>query len=509
MARNRQLDFTLSDNREYICPPDQGGGLYRRDRNTGSPVGDGQKLKQWGGPDWSAVDVWTEMAARLHERLKKAKRRGTQVDDRVVLIRKDSYSHDTDDDFLTVTPLARQGFLLATGNLIGSVVRREQDGNIAGRVNVGSRFGDVFLRHIISDADGFVRIKDLGGERHDTGYEWLLDYLWNIKFRAAFRLGLPKCYCSKSERLVGVRGEIDPVDFYGYEIRGNGRCVYRELSYDNPATELFAIAWRTLKRQNASRSFCSLTTQIYQTILQAVNGGSRKRSELLSAKPFGNALYAKYNELIELSKVVLERGSSDFAADSQMDALLFDVSMLFEYYIRKLLRRNGFRLVNKEHDFYRVPTCALKGSPLRKLIPDLVFETDNGVAIFDVKYKYFKEDEGVDREDVFQLHTYIGQYGNDKLIKACGFIYPILESRWHDMRQNNDGKVILSAPLRQQGQEIPFHVAFLVIPDSENQSAKLNDVEFAKRIDPWVRRFVSQLGACTSSVSNDGGNFSL
>lgn len=494
----RQLDFRFEDNRSYVYRPGIDGGLHRWDVDDASAPC--QKVKRWGGADWSTAEVWTNLANLLRDRLSALRERKTNAGDKIVVVRTGGYSHDTDDDFLTITPLAQKGFSIETGNLIGTVIRREPDGTVAGEVSIGSRFGDGFLRYIISDADGFVRLKNFGGADQSAGYEWLLDYLWNATLRSAFRLGLPKCYCTKSERLVGVRGGVDPVDFYGYELRGNVRCSFREMSYDNPAAELFVAAWRTLRCRNASRSFCPLTTQIYQAFLQAVCGGSRKRSELLGVKPFSNAFYAEYNKLIALSKIVLRRGSSDFSSDNQTDALLFDVAMLFEYYIRKLLKRNGFRLILKEHELYRVPTCALTGSAYRKLIPDLVFEVGDGVGVFDVKYKYFKGDEGVAREDVFQLHTYIGQYGNDKEVRTCGFIYPISESRWRNFRGKDLEQVVLSAPLCQQGREIPFHVAFLVVPDCGSQAEDCTDVEFAKKIEPWVGRLVNQL---TESVHID------
>ena len=72
---------------------------------------------------------------------------------------------------------------------------------------------------------------------------------------------------------------------------------------------------------------------------------------------------------------------------------------------------------------------------------------------------------GVKCEDLFQLHTYIGQYGNGTSIKECGFVYPISEERW--VAPNLDKtQGLISDVIRQQGQDIPFHVIFLKIPDN-------------------------------------------
>ena len=44
--------------------------------------------------------------------------------------------------------------------------------------------------YIIADADGFLEMEDYGGEEKGD-YEWLLVYLWLIKLKRAYRLGLP------------------------------------------------------------------------------------------------------------------------------------------------------------------------------------------------------------------------------------------------------------------------------------------------------------------------------
>ncbi|MGE9715701.1 5-methylcytosine restriction system specificity protein McrC, partial [Escherichia coli] len=58
----------------------------------------------------------------------------------------------------------------------------------------------------------------------------------------------------------------------------------------------------------------------------------------------------------------------------------------------------------------------------------------------------------------------IGQYGNIAAIKGCGFIYPISEERWASLNLEKTQGVI-SDIIHQQGQEIPFHVLFLKIPE--------------------------------------------
>ena len=101
------------------------------------------------------------------------------------------YEHNTDDTLLRVSGVNVANFTLTTGNLIGFIKQGDYS------LKISSRFGDNFLRFIIADADGFLELENLGGQINGEGYEWLLAYLWNIKFKRAYRLGLPKTYITK------------------------------------------------------------------------------------------------------------------------------------------------------------------------------------------------------------------------------------------------------------------------------------------------------------------------
>ena len=88
-----------------------------------------------------------------------------------------------------------------------------------------------------------------------------------------------------------------------------------------------------------------------------------------------------------------------------------------------------------------------------------------GIYVFDVKYKAFDHQFGVKHEDLFQLHTYIGQYGNGASINGCGFVYPISEYRWTALNPDKS-QGLISDVIRQQGQDVPFYVLFLKIHDN-------------------------------------------
>jgi len=392
------------------------------------------------------------------------------------------YEHSTDDAFIGVSGSDPLNFNLATGNLIGCI---KSEGYT---LRISSRFGDEFLKYIIADADGFVELPDQGGmERGD--YEWLVVYLWLVKLKKAFRLGLPKAYKTRSENLVQVRGRLDPVDYFLNQHRASYRCSYREHSYDNEATRLIA---RTLEHLD-SHEFLRESHVLNQTFQVATNGRRSTLAELLATPSVTNPYYADYNPVIMLSKQILRDELSDFGERSETSAFFFDISMLFEYFIRKLLKRAGVAFHEKHGSHWQISSGLLRGYTKRKLIPDLIFDLNGATYVFDVKFKSFDFTYGVSREDLFQLHTYIGQVANAHNVAGCGFIYPIRESRW---RENNleTTRGMFTETVTQHGSTVPFHVMFLKIPErAENVSDDVWPTVFSKIFQQNITEFVHNL----------------
>lgn len=440
-------DLTLVDNQSYSVNEGVLTNSRLSDPVTLSTKAKGQRIR----PHNDKLAIWHFLNSVSRD-IEKAL--NDNIADALILFNDEDYEHNIDGGFISIAGTDARNFTLNTGNLIGFVKRGDYS------LKISSRFGDAFLQYIIADADGFLELESFGGESHADGYEWLLAYLWNTKFKRAYRLGLPKTYITKNDRISRVRGAIDAVDYFRNTTSGKYLCSYREHSYDSPATSLFIKAYEEVEHY----SFCQRTRNIYNAFLIANQGVKRSRQEILRTLYFSNPFYNDYNVLIDLSKRIITHQGSGFGYQHKSSAFFFDISMLFEYFIRKLMKRDGVRLLSKFGQRYKIPTGAL-GGYMRKLEPDLVFESDDGLYVFDVKYKAFDPKFGVKREDLFQLHTYIGQYSNGGLIKGCGFIYPISEDRWSSLNPEKS-QGLISDVIHHQGQEIPFHVLFLKIPDN-------------------------------------------
>lgn len=371
----------------------------------------------------------------------------------------DSYEFNTQDPVFSVQYKGNREFELSCGNVVGTI---GYDSDL--QLNISSRFGDSFLKYIVSRAEGFRELPNFGGVA-DTpcGYLWLLLYYWCIKFKRAYQLGLPKMYRTVREQRAAVKGKLDPVDFYLHKKTGKFTVEYREQSFSSPALQLFLTVFGLVRAYPFSAELVP-AFHFMQTLC------SRKKyslQELLGVGYFSNPLYAPYNVLIDLSKKILCNNGLNTENSQKFHAVLFDVSMLFEYFVRSVLMRAGYRVQRKKDRRHYLETGGAYKTK-HKLEPDLVIEQGEDIFIFDVKYKNFDLYDGIKREDLFQIHTYIANYAHDANVAACGFVYPYV-------LENGKKRENITVTARQSGREIPLHIVFLPVPPQKEYEKRYEE----------------------------------
>jgi len=149
--------------------------------------------------------------------------------------------------------------------------------------------------------------------------------------------------------------------------------------------------------------------------------------------------------------------NEDFGSTGEKDfsAFLFDISLLFEHHIRSLLQTK-FQLNAKNNREFIIPN----GLGYSNIYPDVIIYNDDGsISIYDVKYKHFGYE--VNREDRFQLVSYVALYMHKHKIKECGFIYP--------KKLNKESNNMKTQTLKIAGEEIPFKIIFYDIAEEEKQ----------------------------------------
>lgn len=464
-------DGTLKDNQFY-----QAKDNILSNRMFKSDIAlDDHKHRQTYTPNNDLNGVWNFLNSQILELNNILQSPSTKKE--LILINRSEYEHNSEDPFAKINGLNARNFSLQTGNIIGFVKK----GSYA--LNIGSRFGNNFLKYIISDTDGFLEIEDFGGKESKQNYEWLILYLWKIKLKKAFRLGLPKAYITKKESSNKVRGMIDVQDYFLNSNNGKYKCTYREHSFNIEANRLISAVFKK-HQQNGLISDLHMIENAFET---AVEGSRSTKDSLLKTSYFHNPFYSSYNEIIDLSKLILRDELADFGESSNLNAYLFDVSMLFEYFVRKLLMNHGFELYDKFSERLTIPAGSIENYR-RKLEPDIVFEIHGKTYVFDVKYKSYDFRYGAKREDIFQLHSYLGQYTNQKAsVGACGFIYPISENRWNEKLKDKNG--MITEELIFAGKSIKFCVCFIKIPQDNTIEVKSFKERFNESCDLFLEQF--------------------
>lgn len=380
-----------------------------------------------------------------------------------------SYEHNTEDPFAKLVYCSETSFDVNTYNLVGFLKSDRTD------VNVSSRFGNKFLLKLISYSDGFLEMPDYGSIGNKGMVEWIMPVLWRSALQKAFRLGLPKQYVTRSEKLAKIRGNIDVNDYIKNRARdAKYLCHYREHDYNNPVNRLISLTFSKIKQKN----LISNSLRIRDTFSQATYGNMPGLIKALSAKHLSNPYYHDYNRVIDLSKSILRKELGDInTIQSETSAFFFDISMLFEYFVRKVLEQNQIQLfppkIKNEFQISR----GLFNQELRELQPDIIVKVKNSnkIDVFDVKYKRFDFKKGVKREDLFQMHTYVGNMLNKYKIRRCGFIYPLCENEWEKHKDEHENGIIKNKIKINKSKEKDFWIVFFKVPQDENKDLEYEE----------------------------------
>lgn len=395
----------------------------------------------------------------------------------------EDYEHNTDDGLFAVRGWDKDSLTIETGNLVGYVSTDKL------KINISSRFGDDFLIYLLCYAEGMLEVPDKGTLANNGLIDWVIVFLWKMALKKAYRLGIPKLYVRQQEKRHSVKGNINILDYSIYKgIDGRYLCDFYQYDYDNPVTRLIAYTFTKIDGKLLKDSL-----KLKNTFETCVGGKKATLSAYLNTPYITNPYYFEYNKVISLSKNILRKKIGGITDSSSISsAFLFDMSMLFEYYIRKVLKNGELNLLPK-NDKSMTISRGLGKNDDRHLYPDIIIDKgNNSIEIYDVKYKHFDNEYGVKREDLFQLHTYVLHLSTKYKIKKCGFIYPKFDKGKTD--KVNDKENIIKHPSYENG--IPFRVVFLNIPQvalDEGKTANSLKDSYEKIMKEREKDFVNRI----------------
>lgn len=334
-----------------------------------------------------------------------------------------------------------------TGNIVGSIVYKSQN------FNINCRFGNEFLQYMIANTSGFLELENLGSINKNLGLgEWILTYYWKLQLKKAFSLGLYKTYQKKKENLTSIKGSIDINSFIKKEyFDGKTVCEFKEHSYNNELNSVINMA--------LTKVFKSKYQPIVSDVYNIKNAFSSINTKVLNIKTIQNKkvlnpYFKKYNQVFDLSlKILKDEFANVGESKSDFSAFLFDISLLFEHHIRKILKQT-YTLFPKNKKEFSIPNGIYENN----IYPDVIIDYGNGkIGVYDVKYKNFDFINGVKREDKFQLITYVATHLEKYNVVDSGIIYPLKESEFEKVKDMKQQK------LRIDKKEIPFKIIFYKI----------------------------------------------
>jgi len=323
-----------------------------------------------------------------------------------------------------------------TGNFVGKFQWNEVD------IEINSRFGKNFLKRMLNFSnDVFLNDVDIAGKENKKNKDldisrFIIYYLFLQKLEKAFLLGLPRAYQTKKYHEINIRGNIDINRFIKNDIPFKGKISSskRELLEIQEIIDVLYKAIGIIQKDEFDTKFISnVVTHLKQNRSNKfVSSNIIKKA--LNSKALNNPIYFPYKNILKYAQIIIEnKNIKNKNGKIETRGFIVNIAELFETYIRKLLSKHFSDWIIES------PKIKLYSDNFfaRKIIPDIVMKKDNKVLVFDTKYKRMnfngKNSYGsgdLDRNDFFQINTYMSYYHNQgyKLV-AGGLLYP-LEKRY-------------------------------------------------------------------------------
>ena len=393
-------------------------------------------------------------------------------------------SKEKEDELIINTRMQDDGLYVQTGNYIGSFSHNGID------IEINSRFSNKFLERMLNFAND-IYIDDVSlGKSIDAKKNLskiVIYYLFIQALERVFLLGLPKEYKDKSYHEAKVMGKVDMAKFIKKDIPFAGKIssTNRERQEIGDIVLVLHKALKIVQKESKE-----LIKQVINT-LSYLNEIREPRfvtpnvvHNALNSKALHNPIYTPYKKVLEYASLIIENEDAGTKSNGKQNlGFLVDVAELFEIYMRKLLQKEfkGWSVNSPKIELYKDKFFE------RKIIPDIVMSSSDKVLVFDTKYKrmnmHGKDQYGlgdVDRNDFFQINTYMSYYQNQgKNVIAGGLLYP-MDKFSRDVCHSHSWFENLNTKFIVDGIELTN------LSESSIEEIKIKENEFISRIKEYI-----------------------
>ena len=329
-----------------------------------------------------------------------------------------------------------KGEKLVTNNIMGFVGRGDTQVRIQSRFASGDE--DYFLHYMLQKVFA-INLFDL---KYSSDAESIFDflmYLFPTFLKRAVKQGVYKEYQTRCYNDSNVKGRIDVGKHIRLNIPFVGKVAYhtREYATDNHVTQLI----RHTIEYIANHAFCGniLTNDedtkeavnLFNAVTPTYNKNDRRKVINQNLRPVHHPYFSEYGNLQRLCLQILRHEEIKYGHDEdEIYGVLFDGAWLWEEYLNTFLKEKGYK-----HPQNRVGKGGRRifTEGGEKVMPDFYREHD---IVLDAKYKGYKGWDNVQRDDRFQLISYMHIYD----VERSGFIVPVRETSDFSLSRTLNGR---------------------------------------------------------------------
>ena len=369
--------------------------------------------------------------------------------------------NDAGERIMHITPTNLVGFIGVDGTNI-SITSRFSSGNGIEK--------DYFLHYLLQKT---LSVNLFNWEHSYTHDDQIIDFLMLLfpgMLKQALSQGLYKEYRNYNRNDANVKGVIDIPRHLQRNVPFNGKVAYRsrEISYDNPVTELIRHTIEHIRISSFGHALLNSDSEIIECVDQIVAATpsytKSERSQIIrrNLKTVSHPYFTKYNPLQNLCVRILRHEKIRYGeAENKVYGVLFDMSWLWEEYLATLLPDYNHP---RNRDSFGAIYLDERGHMVR--YPDF-YKGEKAGIVLDAKYK-----RDVDRNDQHQVISYMYRLKS----RHGGFLMP-----------TDTAKSKNRADLLGYGMHLGYHYLYIPNPSTTYQ-------DFCTKIESNKDSLIAEIG---------------
>jgi 5-methylcytosine-specific restriction endonuclease McrBC regulatory subunit McrC len=349
-------------------------------------------------------------------------------------------------------------------------------------IHIRPRFGDTVLLQMFEE---LFNIKfSSGNSSFKTTYnsyylKLLISFIWLQKLANANRHGLPRIKCMDTNEGYTVKGRISLQQSI-VPIHETGKVVSarKEKVFDNVVIRILYKAYGVLTKEY-QLGLLKIPANALDAIqnIKYQNLDNRFISQYEYQSIRYHPIYQNYKDVIDFSWQIIQTqpGYSNNNTKSNVSGFFLDMAEIWECYVRAIIKKHfqieGWQIVESQYEIYSERFYR------RKIIPDIVIKKGESYCVFDAKYKDMKYRQGftdVDRDDFFQIHTYIAYLQSKGSVILGGLLYP----------STGNGNFVEIKPTQLFGSD--YSATHFVVDGPDVTAESINSIRFLSNISNHI-----------------------